>query len=234
MTDIEALRERHSVRRYIDRPLEEDKITALRNEISMFNEEGGLRMQLVINERKAFSGILSYGSFKNVSNYVMVVGKKSESLEYRAGYYAERLVLYAQGLGLNTCIVGLTYRKTGGRFTTGKDEKVVICIAIGYGAEHGRNHGIKSPQRVSNISDHTPGWFAKGVKAALLAPTALNQQKFYFEYVAPDTGDKQGGVRPLGGKSLAGFTKVDLGIAMCNFEIGAGKENFHWLDNPME
>ena len=28
--------------------------------------------------------------------------------------------------------------------------------------------------------------------------------------------------------SLIGYTKMDLGIAKCHFEIGAGKENFQW------
>ena len=31
----------------------------------------------------------------SVSNYVMIIGKKSDSLEYRAGYYGEKLVLFA-------------------------------------------------------------------------------------------------------------------------------------------
>ncbi|MDE6548517.1 MAG: nitroreductase, partial [Muribaculaceae bacterium] len=123
MTELEALRERHSVRKYQDRPLEESTIKALQEEISKLNHEGELHMQLVLNERKAFKGFLSYGSFSNVSNYIMIVGKKSDSLEYRAGYYGEKLVLFAQSIGLNTCFVGLTYKKIEGAFEVGKDEK---------------------------------------------------------------------------------------------------------------
>lgn len=233
MTELEALKERHSIRKYIDRPLEDDIIVKIRNKIASLNEAGGLNMQLVINEKKAFKGFLSYGSFSNVSNYVMVVGKKSDAAEYSAGYYAESLVLYAQQLGLNTCIVGLTYKKINGAFNVGPDEKVYICIAIGYGADSGRKHKIKSPSQVSNINAATPRWFANGVDAALLAPTAVNQQKFYFEYVAPKADESKAGVRPKKDSSLVGYTKIDLGIAMRNFEIGAGTDNFHWVDNPM-
>ncbi len=227
MTQLEAIRLRHSIRKYEARPLETSAVEALRKEIAALNSEGDLHMQLVLNEPKAFKGFLSYGSFSNVSNYIMVVGRKSDSLEYRAGYYSERLVLFAQQLGLGTCIVGLTYKKVGDAFEVGSDEKVVMCIAVGYAAEDGRKHKIKSSEQVSNISPDIPAWFARGVEAALLAPTAVNQQKFYFEYVAPDN------VRPKKGKSLVGYTKIDLGIAMCNFEIGAGKDNFRWTDSPL-
>lgn len=227
MTELEALKKRHSIRKYVDRPLEQAVVDELRSEIKKLNKEGGLHMQLVTNEPKAFKGFLAYGSFSNVSNYIMVVGKKTDSLEYRAGYFSEKLVLFVQHLGLGTCIVGLTYKKVEEAFEIGRDEKVVVCIAIGYEAESGRSHKIKTPGQVSNIGQDSPGWFADGVQAALLAPTAVNQQKFYFEYVAPDK------VRPKKGSSLVGYTKIDLGIAMYNFEVGAGKDNFQWIDSPL-
>lgn len=78
MTEIEALRERRSIRKYEARPLEAPVVDALNREIEKLNREGNLNMQLVTNEPKAFKGFLSYGSFSNVSNYVMVVGRKSE------------------------------------------------------------------------------------------------------------------------------------------------------------
>lgn len=228
MTELEAIRNRHSVRKYQDRPLDEDAVAALQNEIAKLNKEGNLNMQLVLNERKAFKGFLSYGSFSNVSNYIMIIGKKSESLEYRAGYYGEKLVLFAQSIGLNTCFVGLTYKKIDGAFEVGEDEKIVLCVAIGYGEADGyRSHKVKRPDQVSNINAESPEWFKNGVEAALLAPTAINQQKFYFEYIP------QNKVKPFKGTSLAGYTKIDLGIAMYNFEIGAGCQNFHWIDSPL-
>lgn len=227
MTELEALKERHSIRRYQARPLAEKAVDMLREEIAKLNKEGNLKMQLVLNEPRAFKSFLAYGSFANVSNYIMVVGEKSDSLEYIAGYYGEKLVLFAQRIGLNTCIVGLTYKKIKGAFEVADDEKVVMSIAIGYGAEEGRTHKIKRPDQVSNVTADSPEWFKRGVDAALLAPTAVNQQKFYFEYVPENK------VKPIRGSSLVGYTKIDLGIAICNFEIGAGVQNFHWLDSPL-
>ncbi|MDE6380694.1 MAG: nitroreductase [Muribaculaceae bacterium] len=228
MTELEVLKERHSVRKYQDRPLEESAVKALKDEISKLNHEGNLNMQLVQNERKAFKGFLSYGKFSNVSNYIMIIGKKSDSLEYRAGYYGEKLVLYAQSIGLNTCFVGLTYKKIDGAFEVGSDEKILLCISIGYGETDGDgNHKIKRPDQVSNVTPDSPEWFKNGVEAALLAPTAINQQKFYFEYIPEDK------VKPIKGSSLVGYTKIDLGIAMYNFEVGAGRDKFHWVDSPL-
>ena len=88
----------------------------------------------------------------------------------------------------------------------------------------------------------TPEWFKKGVEAALLAPTAVNQQKFFFRYIPPKVslsaehrfennsphGDGVHRVKAERKFSLIGYTKMDLGIAKCHFEIGAGKENFKW------
>jgi hypothetical protein len=80
---------------------------------------------------------------------------------------------------------------------------------------------------VSNASDITPSWFKKGVEAALLAPTAVNQQKFSFKYVGMSNNRHQ--VRAKKGFSMIGYTRIDLGIAKYHFEIGAGKDNFEWI-----
>ena len=56
---IEAVRARHSVRKYLDRPIEAAAVAALRSEIEKSNAASGLHIQLVLDEPKAFaSGIL--------------------------------------------------------------------------------------------------------------------------------------------------------------------------------
>lgn len=227
MTLLEAINQRHSVRRYLDKPLDEKTVNALRAKIDELNEAGGLHIQLVTNERSAFSGMMSYGKFYGVENYIVMVGKKSSELDWRTGYYGEQLVLYAQTLGLNTCWVGLSYRKVDKVYKVADGEKLVCMIALGYGATQGVSHKTKTAEQVSNVSESTPDWFRKGVEAAVLAPTAINQQKFTFEYVAPEGNDKPCVIANKG-FSLVGYTKIDLGIAMSHFEIAAGKNNFEW------
>ena len=227
MTLLEAVSARHSVRKYVDKELSADIIAALQDKIAECNKVGNLNIQLVQNETRAFTGMLSYGQFSGVKNYLVMVGKKSKDLDERVGYYGEQLVLFVQTLGLNTCWVGLSYRKVPEAYNVGKDEKLVCMIALGYGETQGIGHKIKSIEEVSNASDITPSWFKKGVEAALLAPTAVNQQKFSFEHVGMKNNCHQ--IRAKKGFSMIGYTKIDLGIAKYHFEIGAGKVNFEWV-----
>ena len=224
----EAIEARHSVRAYKDLPLSEEIVKLLEDELVKLNNEGQLHIQLICNEPKAFQGTMAkYGKFRNVNNYLVMAGKKSEDLDERVGYYGEHLVLFAQTLGLNTCWVGLSYSKVPGTYVLEEGEKIACYIAIGYGETQGVGHKIKTVEQVSNASDITPSWFKKGVEAALLAPTAVNQQKFSFEHVGVKNNCHL--IRAKKGFSMIGYTKMDLGIAKYHFEIGAGEVNFEWV-----
>ena len=227
MTLQEAIVARHSVRKYIDKEIPADIITALQDKIAECNKVGNLNIQLVLNETRAFTGMLSYGSFSEVKNYLVMVGKKGDNLDERVGYYGEQLVLLAQTLGLNTCWVGLSYRKVEEAYNVGKDEKLVCVIALGYGETQGVAHKVKNVEQVSNASDLTPAWFKKGIEAALLAPTAVNQQKFSFEYIGMK--DNKHIVKAKKGFSIFGYTSIDLGIARCHFDIVVGDDIFRWV-----
>lgn len=239
MTLQEAIEARHSVRAYKDQPLAEDVVKRLEEEIAEVNQTGSLHIQLIRNEPKAFQGTLAkYGKFRNVTNYMVMAGKKSDDLDERIGYYGEHLVLLAQTLGLNTCWVGLSYKKIPDTYVLDEGEVIKAYIAIGYGETQGSSHKIKTIEQVSrtavrtlgsskNASDITPLWYTKGIEAALLAPTAVNQQKFSFEYVGTINGRHQ--VRAKKGISMIGYTQIDLGIAKYHFEIGAGREHFDWM-----
>ena len=239
MTLQEAIEARHSVRAYKDQPLTEEVVKRLEEEIAEVNQTGSLHIQLIQNEPKAFQGTLAkYGKFRNVTNYMVMAGKKSDDLDERIGYYGEHLVLLAQTLGLNTCWVGLSYKKIPDTYVLDEGEVIKAYIAIGYGETQGSSHKIKTIEQVNrtavrtlgsskNASDITPLWYTKGIEAALLAPTAVNQQKFSFEYVGTNNGRHQ--VRAMKGISMIGYTQIDLGIAKYHFEIVAGREHFDWV-----
>lgn len=156
MTILEAIQSRHSVRKYIDKPIEEHLISVLQEKVNELNEQGNLHIQLVTNEPKAFKGKMAYGTFSGVSNYFAMVGKKADDLSERIGYYGEQLVLLAETLGLKTCWVGLTYNNVKEAYEKGDDEKLCCMIAIGYGDNPGRNMKRKGIKDVSNASDITP------------------------------------------------------------------------------
>ena len=124
MTIQEAIEARHSVRAYKELPLAEDVVKVLEEQIGLMNHEGNLHIQLILNEPKAFLGTMAkYGKFRNVGNYIVMVGKKADDLDERIGYYGEHLVLLAQTLGLNTCWVGLSYSKVPGTYVLDEGEK---------------------------------------------------------------------------------------------------------------
>ena len=217
---FEAMEHRHAVRSYEDRPIAPEAREALLACIAQCNREGGLHIQLVLDEPRGFGGLPAHcGTFSGVKNYIALIGKKSPNLEEACGYYGEKIVLRAQQLGLNTCWVAMTYSKVKTAFQIAPGEKLCLVIAVGYGATQGAGHPVKQPEEVSKADSPVPDWFQRGVRAALLAPTAMNQQKFAFTL--------QGG--SVAAKAGTGFyTKVDLGIAKYHFEIGAGTAQFRW------
>ena len=228
MTLQEAIKARHSVRAYKEQPLTDEDARALEEKIAELNREGKLHIQLIRNEPKAFLGPLAkYGKFRGVTDYLVMAGVKADDLDDRIGYYGEQLVLFAQTIGLNTCWVGLSHTKIPETYVLHEGEKIGCYISIGYGETQGVSHKIKRIDQVSNASDNTPEWFRRGVEAALLAPTAINQQKFSFELLPTEEGQLP---RVVAKRhfSLVGYTQMDLGIAKYHFEIGAGTENFQW------
>lgn len=216
----EAMQARHSVRQYKDQPLSVEVIAALQEEIAACNRESGLHIQLVTNEPRAFDGFMAhYGKFSGVTSYLALIGKKGPDLDEKCGYFGQRLVLKAQQLGLNTCWVAMSYTKIKTAFTVDKGEKLCVVIALGYGATQGVPHKSRPFSEVAKADGQMPDWFKNGVEAALLAPTAMNQQKFLFTL----SGNK------VSAKAGRGFyTKLDLGIVKYHFELGAGKDRFAW------
>lgn len=220
MTLMEAMQARHSVRQYREEALRKEDAALLREEIETCNAESDLHIQLVCGEPKAFAGLLArYGKFSGVTNYIALVGKKGPDLSETCGYFGERIVLRAQQIGLNTCWVAMTYSKVPSAFSVGEGEKLCAVIAVGYGKTQGSGHRVKSVREVTEGEPPFPEWFVSGVEAALLAPTAMNQQKFRFAL----HGNR---VSATAGSGF--YTKLDLGIVKYHFAMGAGADAFTW------
>ena len=212
----DAIQERHSVRSFKNLPIEDEVSNKLNALIEQANEESGLNMQLVCDDPECFDTFLAhYGKFSNAKNYIAMVGKKSmENLDELCGYYGQSIVLEAQMLGLNTCWVGGTYGKGKCKADTEAGEKIVCVIAIGYGETEGVKHKSKPVEKLCNVSrDDMPTWFKNGMVAAMLAPTALNQQKFFVSLVGDEV---------MITAKRGPFTKDDLGIVKYNFEAACG------------
>lgn len=216
MEIIELMKERHSVRQYTDKKIEKEKREVLNTLIAKINQKAGLHIQIIYDEPKCFNSMMAhYGKFDGVNNYIALVREKSKPDE-ALGYYGEQIVLKAQELGLNTCWVAMTHGKSKAQIDKG--EKQVCLISLGYGKTAGAAHKSKKLSEVCNYKKDMPEWFLSGMEATLLAPTAMNRQKFYFELL-PDNS-----IKITCGKGL--YTKLDLGIVKYHFEVVSGKVNW--------
>jgi nitroreductase len=185
--------------------------------VSDCNKEGRLHISIQYDDPTGFDSRLAhYGSFRNVQNYIVLAGKKGEDFDFRCGYYGEKIVLFAQTLGLNTCWAALTFNKKKVKEIIAPDDTLCMVIALGYGETQGSNRKSKSIDDVVISKGTMPDWFRRGVEAAIKAPTAMNQQKFAFGVKGGEPVAKVKGMGP--------YTKVDLGIVSYHFEIGSGRK----------
>lgn len=212
MEAMDIIEARHSVRQYKADPIEPEKRAVLDELCTKINSESGLNIQIIYDEPKCFKTFLAhYGMFTGVANYISIVGPKNADLDEKSGYYGQMLVLKAQEIGLNTCWVALTHGKS--KAVVNKGEKEAIIISLGYGENQGNVHKNKNLDKLAKTGEDDPDWYKAGVRAALLAPTAVNQQKFYIERV----GEQAKITAPRGN-----LTKLDLGIVKYNFEFASG------------
>ena len=210
---IEVMKQRHSVRQYTDQKIPMEIQEKLKAEVERLNTESNLHMQLFFDEPDCFdSRMAHYGKFTNVKNYLSIVGKKEPKLEEKTGYYGEKVVLLAQSLGINSCWVGMTHGKSDA--IVNKDEKQVIVVSLGYGENQGVAHKSKPMDKLCSVTGDVPTWFHTGMEAAMLSPTAVNQQKFLISYDGKKLSAK------VNGRGF--FSKVDLGIVKCDFELASG------------
>lgn len=219
MTVMEAMRARHAVRSFTERPIDEATRAALNSVIEACNAESGLHIQLICDEPEAFGGMKAhYGSFKNCRNYIAVVGRPGS--DEAVGHYGEKVVLAAQTLGLNSCWVAMSYSKGKALCRLEAGERLRIVIALGYGETQGEAHRSKPMESLCKVNGIMPDWFRAGMEAAMLAPTAMGQQRFCISLTVDGVSARAG---------LGFYTKLDIGIVKYHFELGAGTENFTWV-----
>ncbi len=221
MTEKEAILLRHSVRQYKSDSIPSEAVEILKKEVEECNAESGLNIQLFTEEPLGFSGMMAkYGRFDGVKNYFALVGKKDKNLDELVGYYGERLVLKAQMLGLNTCWVALTYNKAKCPAQVNEGEKLACVISLGFGETQGVPHKSKDMLTLCPCYNSAPDWFKAGADAAILAPTAINQQKYLLDF----KNDKV-----ILKAKLGPYSKMDLGIIKYHFETGADKKGLFGL-----
>lgn len=207
---------RRSVRRFEPRPLESAAVGLLRNLVAEANSRGCMALQLVTDEPDAFgkSLLARYGHFKNVRNYIAVVAPDSDEGAAAAGYYGEMIVLEAKAIGVDSCWVGMTFKRGKVPVDIPPGMKLHAVIAMGYGTETPGRHKSKRPCEVSAAYGSGNENFDRGIDCALLAPSSLNRQNFRFAIIADGSVAASAKRRHYAG--------LDLGIALFHFEFASG------------
>ena len=219
MTIKEAKLQRHTVRKYTDEPIAPELVEKLNARIKENNQKYALNLTLVTRNAEGVSALAKLMG-KGVNNYIVLAGEDAPDLDEKLGYCGADVMLYAQTLGLNSWwIGGMCNVKGAQKNLNAGAARVNGVLAVGYGQTQGTAHKSKSASQISRYNGAAPQWFADGVDALLLAPTALNRQAFKVR----GDGNKVSITCDSGH-----FAGIDLGIGKYHFEVGARKENFEW------
>lgn len=186
----EAILNRISRRTYLNKAWTQDELDKLHDMIQQVNKDSGLNIEFLAKGRKAFASVkFTYGMFKNVNSILLLKGKKDDSnLLEKVGYYGESLMLDITDMGLGSCWIGGTYDRN--QLSINETEELVCVILVGYVPELTLKEKImrstifkrrKSIEKRSNCDTDMPKWMIKGMEAVILAPSALNSQKPFFE-----------------------------------------------------
>lgn len=218
----EAARKRHAVKKYTGNAIPVDIVSLLNDKIMKINQSADLDLLLVTGSSDGLSNIAKFILSKGVKNYFILAGKKSPDLDEKLGYYGAELMLYSQTLGLNTWWIGGTYNPKSISKYFEPDEIIVKgIIVVGYGEIQGVPHKSKRAEKIATYDGIAPQWFQEGIEFLLYAPTAYNKQDFVVK--------GSGNMVRLHSES-ENFGKIEAGIGKYHFEIGAGKENFEWIE----
>ncbi len=222
MTIQEAIRQRHTVRKFSDKPIPEEIVALLNERVQEDNGAHRLAISLVTGNSDALAGWARVLISKGVNNYFILAGADAPDLDERLGYCGADLMLYAQTLGLNTWWIGGMVSKKGvDKNLADASLKVNGIIVVGYGLTQGVPHKSKAASEISRYDGPEPQWYTDGVEALLLAPTALNRQAYQVS-----GRDGKVSLQCTNGS----FAGIDLGIGKYHFEVGAGRENFEWSE----
>lgn len=245
-----AIVARHSVRTYDARPVESRSWEHLAEFCRSLPGPDVARVELVRQAPPAlFTGVVgSYGRVRGAPSALLVVAARdAPAFEESAGYVGQAVILEATSLGLATCwVAGFFDRRVASQLLSlGPQEQVLAVSPLGYAEAQARwgerllRRAVRAHSRrpIGEIAPgfdeaNWPAWAAQGVRFARTAPSAANRQPWRFDLEADPTAVGVGptAAEPTGQLVIsvvprgleAGIPRrLDCGIAMLHFEVGA-------------
>jgi nitroreductase len=211
-------------------------------------------------DRKSLKGLGTYGFIKGATGFIVGAARPAPKDMEDYGYLLERAVLAATGIGLSTCWLGGTFSKSAfaRKIGTTGGEVVPAVVATGYAAEGAREadklrRRAGSDRRLpfeqlffdeklgQSLAPADAAGYAEVLEAVRWAPSASNKQpwrvlrlgdRWHFYLQRTKGYGKGSGVYSL--LKLADLQRVDMGIAMCHFELVARERGLpgRWTIEP--
>lgn len=242
---FEIIKLRKSVRSYLEEEIEEDELDKIMRDVNKFQGpfRNEVRFELIEKDRASISNehLGTYGIIQGAKYYLAAIANREEECLYELGYATERAILYLTDKNLGTCWMGGTFERANfaSAVELKDDEFLPVVVPFGYIKE---KQSIKDRMiRMSAGSDKRTDWggvffngelesplhpndagpYKSALEAVRVAPSASNKQPWrvikkgndYEFYLKPTPG--------YGDKLGFNIQEIDIGIAMCHFEMVA-------------
>ncbi len=248
----DIIRMRHSCRSYRDIPLLENDRTGLEEFIKqrITGPFGSFAEFILIaavpSDSDVLKGLGTYGFIRNPAAFIVGILKDELQNLEDFGYSMERIILHATEMGLGSCWLGGSFKRSSFAEKAGiKGEEVIPAVAsIGYTADRKtltdrliRSFAGSDNRKSRNelffcdnkgrLDAYPENVYKKALDMVRLAPSASNKQpwrivkedgKNIFHFFLERTPGYNRNVKPSG---RADLQRVDMGIAMCHFECAA-------------
>ena len=197
-------------------------------------------------DRESLRGLGTYGFIKGATGFIVGAAKPGPRDMEDYGYLLEHAVLVATDLELGTCWLGGSFTKSSfaRKIGTTRSEVVPAVVAVGYPAEGSKGGRVRkragSDRRLPReqlffegklgvpLDFSRAAGYADVLEAVRWAPSASNKQPWrlvrseeaWHFYLQRSKGYGKGSA-VFSLLRLADLQRVDMGIAMCHFELAA-------------
>jgi len=212
-------------------------------------------------DRKSLKGLSTYGLIKNPSGFFFGAYSPAEKVLEDYGYLLEKAVLTATDLGLGTCWVGGPFTKSrfAKKIALRETESIPAIICTGYQEEQKSRDGtvrlyLHAKRRLpmeqlffenefgNSLDLNVIRNYAVPLEMVQWAPSASNKQPWRivrssdaWHFYLQRTKNYGKGTMLFNILQLADLQRVDMGIAMCHFELTARELGLYgsWsVDDP--
>lgn len=238
MTALDAIKSRRSVRTFDERALDPEDAKKIREFAEKIENPYDIPIEwkLLDAKKDGLSSPVIVGTDTYIAGKMRLVPHAEEAF----GYTFEKVVLFAENLGVGTTwIAGTMKRDAFEKAMALSDGEVMPCVSpLGYPAkkmsirESMMRKGIKADSRVAfgevffdgsfdkPLMAKSAGALADALEAVRLAPSAVNKQPWRVVLC----GDRAHFYEKRSGGYASGawdIQKIDMGIALCHFELAA-------------